>query len=89
MRVVMLQSQRRASGVPWVSKSIHPRKFGNHVTSQRAPVRPSAPQGNQCLLLHFLASLGAQEKTDNCPHIAPQKMKLKLTWIKSCTHVVC
>ena len=27
--------------------------------------RPSAPQGNQCLLLHFLASLGVQEKT-NC-----------------------
>ena len=27
--------------------------------------RPSSPQGNQCLLLHFLASLGTQEKT-NC-----------------------
>ena len=28
-------------------------------------VSPSASQGNQCLLSHFLASLGAQEKT-NC-----------------------
>ena len=27
----------RASGVPWVSKSTHPRKFGNHVTVHRPP----------------------------------------------------
>ena len=26
--------------------------------------RPSTPQGNQCLLTHFLASLGTQEKTN-------------------------
>ena len=45
---------------PWVSKSTHPRKFGNHVTVHRPPARPSAPQGNQCSLSHFLASLGAQ-----------------------------
>ena len=30
--------------------------------------RPSAPQRNQCLLSHFLASLGAQEKT-NCTSV--------------------
>ena len=54
----------RASGVPWVSKSTHPRKFGNHVTVHRTNDRPSAPQAYQCLLSHFLASLGAQEKTD-------------------------
>ena len=35
------------------------------MTVHRTNDRPSAPQGNQCLLLHFLASLGAQEKT-NC-----------------------
>ena len=35
------------------------------MTVHRANDRPSAPQGNQWLLLHFLASLGAQEKT-NC-----------------------
>ena len=52
--------------------STHPRKFGNHVTlhwltdwpTTRLPDDPSAPQGNQCLLSHFLASLGAQEKTN-------------------------
>ena len=33
--------------------------------TERTNDRPSTPQGNQCLLLHFLASLGAQEKT-NC-----------------------
>ena len=27
---------------------------------------PSAPQGNQCLFSHFLASLGAQEIAHNC-----------------------
>ena len=45
-----------------VSKSTHPRKFGNHVTVHRPPAaRLSAPQGNQCSIPHFLASLGAQE----------------------------
>ena len=50
---------KRACGAPWVNKSTHPRKFGNHVTD-----RPSAPQAYQCLLSHFLATLGAQEKAD-------------------------
>ena len=54
---------KRASGAPWVNKSTHPRKFGNHVTD-RPTDRPSAPEAYQCLLSHFLASLGAQEKTD-------------------------
>ena len=30
----------RACGAPWVSKSTHPRKFGNHVTVHRPPVCP-------------------------------------------------
>ena len=29
---------KRASGAPWVSKSTHPRKFGNHVTIHRPSV---------------------------------------------------
>ena len=33
---------KRACGAPWVSKSTHPRKFGNHVTVHRPqPARPS------------------------------------------------
>ena len=45
-----------------VSKSTHPRKFGSHVTVHRPlSARSSAPQGNQCSLSQFLASLGAQE----------------------------
>ena len=35
------------------------------MTVHRTNDRPSAPHGNQCLLLYFLACLGAQEKT-NC-----------------------
>ena len=31
---------KRACGAPWVSKSTRPRKFGNHVTVHRPPVRP-------------------------------------------------
>ena len=54
---------KRASGAPWVNKSTHPRKFGNHVTD-RPTDRPSAPQAYQCLLSHFLATLGTQEKAD-------------------------
>ena len=43
--------ETRASGAPWVSKSTHPRKFGNHVThTNRTNDCSSAPQGNQCLL---------------------------------------
>ena len=57
---------KRACGAPWVSKSTHPRKFGNHETVHRPPARPpaarpSAPQGNQCSITHFLASLETQE----------------------------
>ena len=60
--IAELWRAKRACGAPWVSKSTHPRKFGNHVTVQRPPAaRPSAPQGNQCSIPHFLASLGAQK----------------------------
>ena len=44
----------RAGGAPYLSKSTHPRKFGNHVTVRRLPTDlPSAPQDNQCWLSHF------------------------------------
>ena len=49
--IAELRRAKRACGAPWVSKSTHPRKFGNHVTVHRPPARPSAPQGNQCLIL--------------------------------------
>ena len=39
---------KRTCGAPWVSKSTHPRKLGNHVTVHRPPARPSAPQAYQC-----------------------------------------
>ena len=55
----------RAREAPYLRKSTHPRKFGNHVTVYR-PLgdRPSAPQQNRCLLSHFLTTLKAQKKTD-------------------------
>ena len=49
----------RVGGAPLLRKSTHTRKFGNHVTDC-----PSAPQAYQCLLSHFQATLGAQEKAD-------------------------
>ena len=61
--IAELWRAKRAYGAPWVSKSTHPRKFGNHVTVHRPPAaRPSAPQAYQCLLSHFLAALGTQRK---------------------------
>ena len=33
--------EARTSGAPWVSKSTHPIKFGNHVTVHRTNERPS------------------------------------------------
>ena len=59
--VAELWRSKRARGAPWVSKSSHPRKFVNHVSVHRLHARPSALQGNQWSILHFLASLGAQE----------------------------
>ena len=43
--IAELWRAKRACGAPWVSKSTHPRKFGNHV--HRASDRPSAPQAYQ------------------------------------------
>ena len=60
--IAELWRAKRACGAPWVGKSTHPRKFGNHVTVHRPqPARPSAPQENQCSISHFLASLVARE----------------------------
>ena len=68
MFLVSLLYARSAArgGAPLLSKSIHPRKFRNHVTVHRSLADPrSAPQGDQRLLPHILARLGALEKT-NC-----------------------
>ena len=58
---------KRACGAPWVNKSTHPRKFGNHVTdrpSDRPSVRTTGiPMFT--LTLSIVATLGAQEKA-NC-----------------------
>ena len=34
------------SEAPWVSKFTHKRKFGNHVTVHRAPIRPHNKETN-------------------------------------------
>ena len=78
--IAELWRAKRACGAPWVSKSTHPRKFGNHVTVHRPqPARPSAPQGNQCSIT--LSSLGAQEDW-YCRHIAHQSCD-QLTAVKT------
>ena len=38
--IAELRRAKRACGAPWVSKSTHPRKFGNHVTVHRPPALP-------------------------------------------------
>ena len=60
--------EARVDGAPWLSKSTHPRKFGNHVTVHRPPTadRPFVrTTGKPMFTLTHLLSLGAQEKT-NC-----------------------
>ena len=57
--IAELWRAKRACGAPWVSKSTHPRKFGNHVTVHRSPARPSAPQVNQCLILTLSRQFGS------------------------------
>ena len=53
-RPIIAELHARVGGAPLLSKSTHPRKFGNHVTVHRPTARrPSAPQENQCLLSHF------------------------------------
>ena len=52
---------------PKLSKSTHPRKFGNHMTVHRPTARQPSVRttGKPMFTLTLLASLGAQEKT-NC-----------------------
>ena len=50
----------RASGAPHLRKfwlSVHLRNFSNHLTVCLSS-HPSAPQGNQCNMSNFLASIG-------------------------------
>ena len=51
------------------------------MTVQRPPARPSEPQGNQCSIPHFLASLG-EKKNWYCTNIA-QKYCDQLTAVKT------
>ena len=51
------------------------------MTVQRPPARPSEPQGNQCSIPHFLASLG-EKKNWYCTNIA-QKDCDQLTAVKT------
>ena len=69
--IAELWRAKRACGAPWVSKSTHPRKFGNHVIVHRPqPARPSVrttgiPMFTLTLSSQVLSSyLGAQEKAD-------------------------
>ena len=78
---------------PELSKSIHPRKFGNHLTVHQLPDqptdcpidRPSAPQGSQCLISHFLASLGAQVQPDIVHPYCDQLAAVKRYMLNSIT----
>ena len=65
----------------------HPRKFGNHVTVHRPPAdRPSAPQGHQSLLSHFLATVVLEPRRkliarECCDQLAAVKTRYPLTSI--------
>ena len=63
---------KRTNGAPWVSKSTHPRKFGIHVTVHRPPARPSAPQGNQCLIFTLSSQFGSRGRLILHTYIAHQ-----------------
>ena len=87
---------KRASGAPWVNKSTHPRKFGNHVTD-RLTVRPHHRHAN--VYSHFLATLGAQEKADCTPllrsidscqnRVSADLCHMTVTQDQVSTHQVC
>ena len=46
------------SGAPWVSKSTHPRKFGNHVTVHRPSVRTTGKRMFNFTLSSSFGSIG-------------------------------
>ena len=62
--IAELWRAKRACGAPWVRKCGKLPIRENLVITWPYTDRPSAPQAYQCLLSHFLATLGAQEKTD-------------------------
>ena len=70
--IAELWRAKRACGVPCVSKSTHPRKSGKHVTVHRPPARPSAPQGNQCLILTLSTQFGSTGRLILHTYIAHQ-----------------
>ena len=47
-----------------IAKTIYPAEKIWQARDRTLNDRPSAPLENQCLISHFLASLGAQEQTD-------------------------
>ena len=51
---------KRASGTPWVNKTTHPRKFGNHVTDRPSVRTTGIPMFTLTLSSYF----GSQEKAD-------------------------
>ena len=56
---------KRVCGATWVSKSTHPRKFGNHVTVHRPPARPSVPTTGQPMFQsHTFQQVWEHRKTD-------------------------
>ena len=58
-----LTREARASRAPFVNKSTHPRKIGNHLTVHRTNDHPSAPQAYQCQS-HTFWQVWEHRKTD-------------------------
>ena len=73
------------SGAPQLSKSTHPRKFGNnktvHCPTGRPLICPSAPQAHQCKITQ-LTGMATQMQRKNCMTARTFKERKKLT--KSC-----
>ena len=71
--IAELWRAKRACGAPWVSNLPIPENLVITwpYTARPPATHPSAPQGNQWSIPHFLASLGAQEYW-YCTHIAHQ-----------------
>ena len=76
---------KRACGAPWVSKSTHPRKFGNHVTVHRPPARLFAPQGNQRLILTLSSHISIAHQC--CDQLTAVKKGIR--WPVSPDRIAC
>ena len=71
---------KRASGTPWVNKTTHPRKFGNHVTDRPSVRTTGVPMFTLTLSSYFGSPLIAHQCCDQLTAVKTRYPLTSITW---------